>query len=45
VGTLYERSKVPMHKRLAATHQLMASKKGMSALEIGRLLGFSPKTA
>ena len=45
VGTLYERSKIPLHKWLAATHLLMASKKGMSALEIGRLLGFSKKTA
>jgi transposase-like protein len=45
VGTLYERSRVPLHKWLAATHLLMASKKGMSALEIGRLLGVSKKTA
>ncbi len=45
VGTLYERSKVPLHKWLAATHLMMASKKGMSALQIGRMLGFSKKTA
>ena len=45
VGTLYERSKIPLHKWLAATHLMMASKKEMSALEIGRLLGFSKKTA
>jgi transposase-like protein len=45
VGTLYERSKVPLHKWLAATHLMMASKKGMSALQIGRLLGLSKKTA
>ena len=45
VGTLYERSKIPLNKWLAATHLMMASKKGMSALEIGRLLGFSKKTA
>ena len=45
VGTLYERSHVPLHKWLAATHLMMASKKGMSALEIGRLLGLSKKTA
>lgn len=45
VGTLYERSKIPLHKWLAATHLMMASKKGMSALEIGRLLGLSKKTA
>ena len=45
VGTLYERSKVPLNKWLAATYLMMASKKGMSALEIGRLLGLSKKTA
>ncbi|HEX3809467.1 MAG TPA: IS1595 family transposase [Rhizomicrobium sp.] len=45
VGTLYERSKVPLNKWLAATHLMMASKKGMSALEIGRLLGLSKKTS
>lgn len=45
VGTLYERSKIPLNKWLAATHLLMASKKGMSALQIGRLLGLSKKTA
>ncbi|MEX0839121.1 MAG: IS1595 family transposase, partial [Parvibaculum sp.] len=45
VGTLYERSKIPLNKWLAATHLMMASKKGMSALEIGRLLGISKKSA
>jgi transposase-like protein len=45
VGTLYERSHVPLHKWLAATHLMMASKKGISALQIGRLLGLSKKTA
>jgi transposase-like protein len=45
VGTLYERSKIPLNKWLAATYLMMASKKGMSALQIGRMLGFSPKTA
>lgn len=45
VGTLYERSKVPLNKWLAATHLLMASKKGISALQIGRMLGVSKKTA
>jgi transposase-like protein len=45
VGTLYERSKVPLHKWLAATHLMMASKKSMSALQVGRMLGLSKKTA
>src|SRR5215204_1366687 len=45
VGTLYERSKIPLYKWLAATHLLMASKKGMSALQISRMLGLPYKTA
>ena len=45
VNTLYERSHVPLHKWLAATHLIMASKKGISALQVGRLLGLSKKTA
>lgn len=45
VGTLYERSHVPLNKWLAATQLLMSSKKGMSALQIGRMLGLSKKTA
>lgn len=45
VGTLYERSKVPLNKWLAATHLMMASKKGMSANQIGRMLGLPYKTA
>jgi len=40
VGTLYERSHIPMHKWLLATHLLCASKKGMSALQLFRMLGF-----
>src|SRR5215207_9755780 len=44
VGTLYERSKVPLSKWLAATHLMMASKKGMSALQISRMMGLSYKT-
>ncbi len=45
VGTLYERSKIPLHKWLAATQLLMAGKKGISSLEIGRLLGISKKSS
>lgn len=45
VKTLYERSKVPLNKWLAATYLLMASKKGVSALQVGRMLGVSKKTA
>jgi transposase-like protein len=45
VGTLYERSKIPLHKWLAATHLMMASKKGVSSLQIHRMLGISKKSA
>lgn len=45
MGTLYERSKIPLNKWLAATHLMMASKKGISALQIGRMMGLSKKTA
>lgn len=45
VGTVFERSKVPPHKWLLCNHLLCASKKGMSAHEIHRLLGVTYKTA
>jgi transposase-like protein len=45
VGTLYERSKIPLHKWLFATHMLSASKKGMSAHQLHRMLGVTYKTA
>jgi transposase-like protein len=45
VGTVFERSKVPLHKWVLATHLLTASKKGMSAHQIGRMLGVTYKTA
>src|SRR6185312_297762 len=45
VGTLYERSHIPLNKWLAATHLLMASKKGMSALQVSRMLGVSYKSS
>ncbi len=45
VGTVYERSHVPLNKWLGATHLMMASKKGMSALQISRMIGVTYKTA
>lgn len=39
VGTVYESSKVPLHKWVYATHLMSASKKGMSALQLQRMLG------
>ena len=40
IGTLYERSHIPLHKWLLATHLLASSKKGMSAHQLYRMLGF-----
>jgi transposase-like protein len=40
MGTLYEKSHIPLHKWLLATHLLCASKKGMSAHQLYRMLGF-----
>jgi transposase-like protein len=40
VGTLYERSHVPLRKWLLATYLLCGSKKGMSAHQLYRMLGF-----
>ena len=45
VGTLFERSKVPLHKWLLANHLICASKKGMSAHQLHRMLGVTYKTA
>lgn len=45
VGTVFERSKVPLHKWLLATHLLCASKKGISGHQMARMLGVTYKTA
>jgi len=45
VGTLYERSHIPLHKWLMATHLMVSSKKGMSALQLSRMLGITYKSA
>ena len=46
IGTLYERSHIPLHKWLLATHLMCSSKKGISAHQLWRNLGFgSYKTA
>ena len=45
VGTLFERSHVPLHKWMLATHLMSASKKGMSAHQLHRMLGVTYKTA
>jgi transposase-like protein len=45
VGTVYERSKIPLNKWLAAIFMLNAGKKGTSAHQIHRQLGVTYKTA
>lgn len=45
VGTVFERSKIPLHKWLLATHLLASSKKGISSHQIHRTLGVTYKTA
>lgn len=44
VGTVFERSKIPLTKWLLATFLLSASKKGMSAHQLHRMLGVSYKS-
>jgi len=45
VGTVMERSKIPLSKWLFAMHLTGASKKGMSALQLQRMLGVTYKSA
>ena len=45
VGTLFERSKVPLNKWMLATYLLCSSKKGISAHQLHRMLGVTYKTA
>jgi transposase-like protein len=45
VGTVFERSKVPLNKWLLATYLMSSSKKGISAHQIHRMLGVTYKTA
>ncbi len=45
VGTVFERSHIPLHKWLYAAHLLTASKKGISSHQLHRMLGVTYKTA
>jgi transposase-like protein len=45
VGTVYERSKVPLNTWLYANHLLCSSKKGLSSHQLSRMLGVTYKTA
>ena len=44
VGTVFERSKIPLNKWLMVVFLMCASKKGMSSLQISRMLGISYKS-
>lgn len=45
VGTVMERSKIPLNKWVAAMHLMGASKKGMSAHQMHRMLGITYQSA
>jgi transposase-like protein len=45
VGTVFERSYIPLNKWLLAAHLLAASKKGISSHQLMRMLGVTYKTA
>ncbi len=45
VGTVFERSKIPLHKWVMLTEIMCASKKGVSSKQIERMLGVTYKTA
>jgi transposase-like protein len=45
VGTIMERSHIPLHKWVLAFHLMNSSKKGMSAHQMHRMLGITYKSA
>ena len=45
VGTVFEHARVPLHKMLQAAHLMCASKKGVSAHQLHRILEVQYKTA
>src|SRR5271165_2081746 len=45
VGTIFERSKVPLSKWWFAIHLMASSKKGMSAHQLHRMIGVTYQTA
>jgi transposase-like protein len=45
VGTIFESSRIPLNKWLLAIHLICASKKGMSAHQLHRMLGITYKSA
>ena len=45
IGTVFERSKIPLNKWVLAAHLMASSKKGFSAHQMHRVLGVTYKTA
>jgi transposase-like protein len=45
VGSLFERSKIPLNKWLMAAHLMCSSKKGISSHQLHRMLGITYKSA
>lgn len=45
VGTVFERSKIPLNKWVLATFLLCSSKRGISGHQLARMLGVTQKTA
>lgn len=45
VGTVFERSKIPLNKWLMAVYQMCTSKKGISSHQLHRMLGVTYKTS
>ena len=45
VGTVFERSHIPLNKWLLASHLMASSKKGISAHQLHRMLGITYKSA
>ena len=45
VGTVFERSKIPLNKWLMAVHLMCASKKAISSHQLHRMLGVTYKSA
>lgn len=45
VGTVFERSKIKLHKWVLAAHLMGSSKKGVSSKQLERMLGVTYKTA
>lgn len=44
-GTIFERSKIPLHKWLYAMYLLVTARKGISSLQLSKEIGVTQKTA